>query len=391
MRFLLPGVVLLIAVVARAQDLSAVRQSGAPVASIGMGKQAGIVTVKGRFTKGQHAVIVRLDDDDDEYEVIADGKVIAVNGGVATVKMDDDRLKKLPDMGDFVVPLGDPKVFQPPKPAPKMKDVGFELETSPKPEAGYILFGVTNSTSNFKSEGSDSTNSLKQMPKFPLNGFRLDWFLEFLPSYGISYAQASSTVPITSYYRNDVTADVSEMNFRVMYRTERHSYFRFTGYLTTKVFDFKTNNPDALVVATQINTTGLGADFDFEYGDLLLRAPGTKFQFTSLRLEYNMLAGGATDGLASRGTGSVTETELHLIGTVQAWLPWVPYVKRYFLSVDSFLRDRKLAFSGTTRNDTGDRYIIPEGGTYSEKETGLLISFGVRFDDIVGRVFKPKE
>lgn len=342
--------------------------------------------------KDQNILTVRLNEDD-EFEIIATGKVASQKSGRTRIRIDPDSMKKRPRTDDFVVFLGPPMDFTAKKPKAQSAPFVMEQEPAEGQESGYMSFLMMNATESLESASSNRANSYKIYKSIPLSGYSFEWFLDFLSNYGIRISTAKGALPITSYFRQSVDASLNTFKFRLMYRMKKRSNFRFTFYLDSGDDSFKTSNTDEYIVSTDVNVSKLGAVAAFEPGELLLTSPSTKIQWTDLKVDYSfIISGQAKDGIVSRGAASqVQGSELSLSSGVTAYLPWMPWVKRYVLSIELYQGTRNFSFSGEPKSElNGIYYSIPANGSYAEKYSGYRIWFGLRFEDIVGKTLKPK-
>jgi len=350
-----------------------------------------VLTVKvDQDVKDQNILTVRLNEDD-EFEIIATGKVTSQKSGLTRIKIDGDSMRKRPRTDDYVVFLGPPMEFTAKKPKAEGAPFAMEQEPAEAPEPGYMSFLMMNASESLESASSNQANSYKIYKSIPLSGYSFEWFLDFLSNYGLRISTAKGALPITSYFRQSVDASINAFKFRLMYRLKKRSNFRFTFYLDSGDESFQTSNTDEYIVSTELNVSKLGAVAAFEPGELLLTSPGTKFQWTDLKFDYSVIISGqGKDGLISRGGASqVQGSEMSLSTGVTAYLPWMPWVKRYVLSIELYQGTRNFSFSGDTKSEANG-YLIPANGSYEEKFSGYRIWFGFRFEDVVGKTLKPK-
>ncbi len=346
------------------------------------------------FLPGQNFLIVRPVDDDDP-EVIANGKLRSQKKNEATISFDPGLVKKRPNKNDFVILLGSPKQFADPPASKKSKGDDFLLSTPVKPEPGYIQFKYLQLDSSLDSTSPNQANSLKKIGKFPRTGFELEWFTEFLPSYGFSLSQMHSTIPITDYFHNPVPGSFDQTVLKLMFRTEKHAFFRGLFYFQSLSEKFNTENGDEYVLSTSLAVNGLGAAVIYEKGKLLPITPSWSYSWTSAKL--SLVYGFSTlaqDGAISRGQSNSGNSyqELRFALDSTAYLPIVPYVKRWILGVEFYQRALELQFSGTTVGENvGGAYVIPSNQRYKENESGFFITLGARFEDVIGQAFKPRE
>lgn len=343
------------------------------------------------FEENQYVVIVRHNPDDDEMEVISTGRF--KSRPREHILLDDLNFKKLPQAGDLVAKTGDPLKKKDEKAKAEPKNILPDAPTVSPLEAGYIEFSYLTGHQNTLTESPNQANAYKQINNLSDSGFRLRWFLDFFPNYGIDYQTRSGQVPIQSYYRSDVSATLSEQLFRLNYRNSKigHSW-RWNAFVESFSTEFQTNNPDEAVISTAAQGVGIGASLKYEPYSPLYSAKSTSMVVDGIGLEFSQsLMGTAVDALVSRGSSSrVSRQSLSLVAGTTLYLPWVPYINRYFIEASYTTTNWSMAFSGPTRKEIGGPIEIPSGGTYAEKEKGWKILIGIRYDDLVGRIFKPK-
>lgn len=351
-----------------------------------------IVPAPTRGGSGQNVLVVRPRDDDDP-EVIANGKLVKGNGW--RIEIDWEHLKKRPQPGDYVVQLGEPKKFAPPGGGAPQTNTDFTMEKEPEVEPGYIRLGYTQWNAKLTSSNPDTSNlanSLKNIEKYNMTGLELDWFVDFLPNYGLYLAKSSQAVPVRTYARAEVAAQSDRMDIRFQYRnTKVGTKWRWTLALASRSDNFTTENDDHYLLSTTVTALGLSALVAYEPGNPIYTSNSSSIQWltTGVALIYSPVMT-VTDGLVSRGgSGGSTGNELRVFSEWTLYLKWMPYFKRYFLRLEYVTEDAQYKFGGTTRND-GNFYAIPENGVYKEKRQGLMISVGLRFEDFVGKIFKPR-
>ncbi len=340
-------------------------------------------------------LIVRVKDDKNDFEVIADGKVHSVDKDGFWLSVNTSDMKKIPVKGDFAVSLGDPKVFEKKDQLKPTLDFKLKNGVVEPLEPGYLQLGYTFYQGSFSSNSSTRANSFKNINQYKFQGFQLEWFLDFLPNYGITLKSFGGNVPVTSYYLTDIPSSYSRLNLRLNYRTNRSkSNLRWTFFIDSLYEEFKTDNPDEYLLSTKETSLGAGAMFAWEPRPSLLTFSGkSEFVFQRLFLTgiyYPKVQ--VQDSIVSRGTDSngSSRWDLGVGSTFLFNLSWVPWVKRYYLEAGYNVSETSLKFSGATTSESGGVYVVPQGGSGSEKDQYLYIQVGVRFDDFIGHIFSPR-
>jgi len=357
----------------------------------------GRVWVKGKspVLKGQSLVFVRVIPALDEFEVIAEGQVEKIFENQFILQINLDSMEKFPAKNDYALLLGDPKSFTaiPDKVPPKNPELTVDRPEDPEP--GYIEFAYLDNRGNMLSDSPNQANRYKQFNKYTFKGFHFEWFMDFASNYGLSFDSLSGTIPVEDYYRNQLPSDQTQFKFRILYRTKKRPLekWRNTFFFENLAEEFKTTNDDEYVLPSKSSGMGLGWNFSYEPGQMLLTSAKTKFQFNKVTfgLTYYPVFK-ATDGLVSRGTAGAGSSRLQysLAVTEMFYLPFVPWVKRYFVTLGYEVTDSTLAFTGKTISEAGGVYTIPEGQTYGEKSSAVTILIGVQFEDMIGKIFKPR-
>jgi hypothetical protein len=344
--------------------------------------------------KGQRILFVRNVPDLGEFEVIGQGTIERANNKICVVKLNTDTLKKIPLAGDFAVLLGEPKTFVEQAHTKPQSDLSLHQDIPQEPEKGYLDIGTLVGSGKLIGKSGNQANSLKNIDKFLINGIRFDWYPDFFSNYGITYQTRSAQVPITSYFLKSETGTFVNSTFRLNYRAIRSlKNLRWIFFLENQSEEFNTSNSDEYVFASRYNSMGLGGHLAWEPGDLLFSTPGLLGQMNRFYLEamYAPVLS-AADHTISRGTSSTGSSRLEYSVGYTHLFYWssIPWLKRYFLDFKYSVSDLKLQFSGNTKSEAGGIYAIPENGHYAETKTSLQITFGWRFEDLLGRNFKPR-
>lgn len=347
----------------------------------------------------RYLLVVRTEEGD--LEMVARAEVETIQDRRVFLKFDGEFLVKAPLVGDLAVSIS--------AGAPDVNDLGgnaeamLNLDEPPlAPEPGYIQIdggrfqGVLDSTS------SNATNAFKKGPSYNLGYMHFLWYLDFLWRMGIEFEQYSGQFPTKTYYREDGVSSDSFSQFSLNVRTRKYwnDRIRLTGRLLQFTNDFSTFNTDENLLSSSYTGTGLGARVDWEFSSTnwVPENPNrwVAFNIHALSAEldlYPMIT--AKDKGVSRGADSAGSLRQELIFGARFFMYTgkIPYVKRWFLEIQTRQSTLDLKFNGATSNELinqGAVYPIPEGGTYVEKRSVTVITLGVRFDDMIGRFLKPR-
>lgn len=380
--------------IARAQDVSGtLSKGGFPIAS--EKDHSYFIQPSMPLSKDSHFLIVRVKDDKDDFEVIANGTIESAENQGYWLAIESKDLKKLPVKGDFAVLLGAPKVFDI---KPQLKPtINFNLSNAPPEdlERGYLQLGYTFYEGSLSANSSTRANSYKNISQYRFQGFELDWFLDFLPNYGITIKSFGGSVPVRSYYLNDIPSSYSRLNMRLNYRTKvSKNKLRWTFFVDSLYEDFNTSNPDEYLLSSKETSLGAGATLAYEPRYFLLPYQ-KKSEFVFQRFFVSAVyypKVQVQDSIVSRGSDSVGSSrwDLGVGATFLFNLSWVPWVKRYYLEAGYNVSETSLKFSGPTQSESGGIYTVPQGGTGSEKDQYWYIQIGVRYEDFIGHLFKPR-
>jgi hypothetical protein len=343
---------------------------------------------------GQNFLVVRPMDDDDP-EVIANGRLKSQVKNEVLIEFDPALAKKRPIQNDFVILLGKPKIFVPPPKGKKSDDANFTLSEVKKKEPGYLQFKYFQGNTKLDTSSPNQANSLKTISKFPKAGFELEWFMEFLPNYGFSIGELSGEIPIVNYFHVPVPGIFSLSTIKLMYRTDKTANLRAQFFMQSQSEKFTTANSDEYILGTQLDVTAFGTTLSYERGELLPVTKTWSFGLTALRLSYIYgLTVVAQDGAVSRGqsSGGNGFQEIRVGLDTTGYFPKIPYLKRWIFGLEFSQRTLDLKFTGKTKGEqvTG-AYVIPSDQKYSENESSVFLYVGFRFTDVIGSTFKPRE
>jgi hypothetical protein len=158
---------------------------------------------------------------------------------------------------------------------------------------------------------------------------------------------------------------------------------------------FETINPDEALISSQYNGFGVGLRIEARFGSELWK---TDKYFPPLILQNLYVEAGyvpsltATDLTISRGesSGGSKAFEYAIGATSVIYLKWMPMASRWIVSGKYVVQSYDLTYSGPTKSEEGGFYTIPEGGRYKEQYSYLMLNFGLRFDDYVGKFLNPR-
>ena len=137
-----------------------------------LSEKSGVVEIKQTsLSIGQKMVFVRIVPDYDEFEIIAEGSVSANSNGKTQIKLNLNKLKKLPTKTDYAVMLGEPKNFSIPKTEPNQVVVAIENDNVEEQEQGSILLFFPTNSGKLTASSSNLANSLKQVDALKTSGF----------------------------------------------------------------------------------------------------------------------------------------------------------------------------------------------------------------------------
>jgi hypothetical protein len=343
---------------------------------------------------GQKMLFVRPVPDYEEFEIIAEGAILDTRNGRTRVKLRMDKLKKIPTNTDYAVMLAAPKVFTPPQVKKPESVMMFEQESVEDLEPGYISLYYLSEMGNMKSTSSNVANSLKQINSLKSSGIGVEWFLEFLPSYGFSFENSSGKVPVFSYFKVEEPTSIENTELKLQMRNQLFKPgWRYRGFLINATSSFTTTNTDAYVISSKSVLNGFGAMLGYDFTPTL-SVPSKRWGkphsfYFGFSYYPDVLV---VDGVVSRGSASSGSTQLKMMlgYTHMLNLNFIPYVNRWFFDFKVTQATTNIKMSGKTTSESGSFYVVPEGGTYSETQTLIQISFGTRFSDFLGSGLKSR-
>lgn len=374
-----------------AQTASMLKEKAIPVL---MEKNKSVLIAHGGFVPQQKIIFVRLQPDYDEFEIIGQGFVKSSNSKNSLVELSAEKLQKLPKRGDFAVMMAEPKTFVSKKAESKVIITQVEDSAEKNLEKGYLEFGFTNWMGNLKSTSSNSANSYKNFNNYKFSGVHFEWFVDFLPNYGLTFDNVKGGIPIYSYYLQDVSSTYSFSRLKINYRNKSGpGQWRWKFYLMTQVEQFQTSNPDEYVLASQSSFVGLGGVVGYDFSDQLINDTRWWGKPLGLYVESSLCPQvSVADISLSRGTATAgsSRTEISAQYSHIFYLSKIPWIKRYVLDLKYTVTDMKLNFQGKTQSESGGIYTIPEGGNYREVNQFISLTLNFRFEDLIGRSLKPR-
>lgn len=335
--------------------------------------------------------------DNDNSEILGRGIIMAVQDGKFLIELDFETMIKRPRIGDFVVPMGPPKDF------PKLPDLNLNGSTStvvqpPEPEEkGWAqLDGSVSSKGTYESVGFFKTNEYKDIPNYNPSYLHFIWYVDFLWRYGIEYTSISGSFLTNDYNHNRFPSDLKETRMSLHYRYPKFFYdqLRLTLKLNTFSNTFTTQNKDYYLLSSLASGTGFGARFAWElkppqwetesYQPFTLQQIFFQYDlYPSLKIEDQEIFRG-------RSSNGSQLSQQQITISVLAYLKWMYLFQRYVIEFTWGQTQSKLKFSGSTDLANGKPSIVKPDGTYQESSQYMMISFGLRMDDLVGRFFKPR-
>ncbi len=343
---------------------------------------------------GQKMLFVRPIPEYEEFEIIAEGAILDTKNGRTRVKLRMDKLKKIPTKTDYAVMLAAPKTFTPPQVKKPETILTFEQQQVEDLEPGYISLYYLSDMGSMKTTSSNVANSLKQINSLKSSGIGIEWFLEFLPSYGFSFENSSGKVPVFSYFKVEEPTSIENTELKLQMRNQLFKPgWRYRGFLINATSNFSTTNTDAYVISSKAVLNGFGAMLGYDFTQTLSLPtkkwgkPHTLYFGFSYYPDVLIV-----DGIVKRGSASSGSTQLNLMlgYTHMLNLSFIPYLNRWFFDFKLTQTSTKIKMSGTTTSEVGSFYVVPENGNYSETQTLIQVSFGTRFSDFLGAGLKSR-
>jgi hypothetical protein len=350
---------------------------------------------KSTYKVGTNILIMRPEGD--VVDIVASGSVVGQKGQEVVVELNTASIMKAPYKGDLITIMAPPW-----SPSDKDEELVLEspLETESvplPPEPGYVEILIGTLSGSVYPTSSTQANAYKKANSFDFQSISFAWYFEFLWNFGYEYNSFSGIFPTSTYFR-----DVGESTYRF---SQFGFNYRFRGYdsgslrpvirfysLTDK---FETINPDEALISSQYNGFGVGLRIEARFGSELWK---TDKYFPPLILQNLYVEAGyvpsltATDLTISRGesSGGSKAFEYAIGATSVIYLKWMPMASRWIVSGKYVVQSYDLTYSGPTKSEEGGFYTIPEGGRYKEQYSYLMLNFGLRFDDYVGKFLNPR-
>jgi hypothetical protein len=333
----------------------------------------------------------------DRIDILCRGRVDAIQDGELLVKLDINSVMKIPRKGDPAVVMSPPKTF-PDEVIPELAKNELEKEPPPDPgDPGHLQADGWTYRGNINTVTNTTANLYKQVPYFTFPYQHYEWYFEFAWRFGIEYEKFQGDYPVFSYYHNKVTTTQQTQEIVLNYRFKRmlRGIFRPTARLISYTDRFTTDNPDEAVISSSYTGTGGGVRAAFEFTSNVWETDSI-FPFAIHRIYFDFdlyphLA--ATDnGVATRGTdsGGSYALEYRIGGTALAYFHWIPLFKRFVFEAYYGVRTYHVQFKGPTTNDPNSPFPIAQNGTSVEAVKYWTFSFGVRFNDFIGKFLMPR-
>jgi hypothetical protein len=213
---------------------------------------------------------------------------------------------------------------------------------------------------------------------------------------GIEYERFGGFIPTATYFRENLNSKESYTRYGLGVRSRRFLDGRMRAIykFITLSHAFDTENSDENLLTTKIDSAGLGIQVEYEFNHFLWLGRQSTWSFAvqdiyALAYLYPSMA--VRDVNVVRGSSATGKGIDYRLGiNIIMYTRFVPGFKRWFLNIQLGQTSYDMRFSGGTKNDKSSPYKIPEGGTSTESRSYGMISFGYRFDDFLGKFFKPK-
>lgn len=343
----------------------------------------------------ENIVFIRVDGK--RFEIISRGKVKTIQGTQAYVEMDRQSLMKFPLKGDVVIKLGEP--WRPPVEVyPEPPSINVQAEEPPEPgDPGYIEIKGGQFFSSLASDNTTDANKYKSVGAYQFPYYSMTWFHEYAWRLGFEYEKINGDYPTFTYYHDVYATKENFSRLIINYRSRLmwNNLFRATARLGFLRNGFYTDNPDEGVISSDISAPGFGGKFHLEFAPANWKDESGPFKFKFQQAYYElmiypMLA--VSDGGASRGTssGGSTGYEMRFGADMLIYLRWFPWFKRWLINAEYGEQIFNIKMSGATQKAADGVYTIPEGGSYKEIRRFYFLNIGWRWDDFIGKFFKPR-
>lgn len=343
-----------------------------------------------RVRAGELIVVLRVIGED--VEVIARGSVESVQNNELLAILDGPSITKMPKAKDLVVSLSRLKPL--PSEAPVPENEYKVPEETPDPyEPGYMIFEMGPYNGHFESQSPNNANKYKVFD-FKYVETHFLWYVDFLWRYGIEYQTSGGNIPLKSYNRQEQATTAKETRIALHYRLlPIWKELRPTLKLISLNSEFKTTNDDEYVVSSNASGLGLGVNFHYLFGDNIYQtsnAFGWSFNRIYVDVSY-FPTYSVSDSLVQRGASSSGSMyELKAGATMLFYVKAIPWFKRYSLDVSYTMSQSQVSFSGEVKNAADGVYNIPQGQSYSESQSAIRIMLGLRLDDFISKLMKPR-
>ncbi|NJL25653.1 MAG: hypothetical protein HC902_11090 [Calothrix sp. SM1_5_4] len=334
-----------------------------------------------------------------EFEIIARGKIATVQNDKVLVELDRTSIIKYPLAGDLAVPLGTPKDWPKDSESPILEPPPQTTQPLIPPDPGFIALSYGKVFGKLTSGASDSyTNEYKDIPQYRPSQIHFAWYFEFFWNLGVEYESWSGSFPTSTYYHDygDSLEDVSIIS--INYRFRRYWFaerLRPALRLVSINSSFATLNKDEALISSNASAMGAGGRLSFEWlSPVWAPTKGSALRLQQIFLDANFFPTVSVEdqGIIGRGTAGAGSQMYDLKLAVQAiaYVHWIPLIRRYYIEAGYGQRSASYKFAGTTRSEEGGSYTIPENLSARENYQWYYISLGLRFEDYIGLLFKPR-
>ena len=331
------------------------------------------------------------------FEVLGRGQVVALQDGNLLLEIDKGTLLKMPLVGDLAVPLAPPKEFPNLPELVATSSAKNELENEVPDDTGYIQldFGkLKNST--YLSKGYFETNEYKDIPLFNPDRTHLIWYFEFLWRIGLEYTNTKGNFATNSYDLRRFMSSYSETKMSLHYRFHKifNNKLRLTLKLSSLANEFITQNDDNYLLSSRSAGMGMGARMSWEFLEPTWSTESFQpFAIQQIIYDYDIYPKYEVQdvdfprGQSSKGS-KITQWQLTVSTLV--YLKWMIFFKRYVVDLSYGQSQSNLMFQGEPFDMTDSFSKIQSDGHYTESYNYFRVSIGLRMDDLLGRLLKPR-
>ena len=188
----------------------------------------------------------------------------------------------------------------------------------------------------------------------------------------------------------------TETNMSLHYRFHKilNNKLRFTLKLNSLVNEFITQNDDNYLLSSRSAGMGMGARLSWEFLETTWSTESYQpFAIQQIIYDYDIYPKYEVQdidyprGQSSKGS---TLTQWQLTVSTLVYLKWMIFFKRYVVDLSYGKSQSNLMFHGEPFDMTDSFSKIQPDGHYTESYNYLRVSIGLRMDDLLGRLLKPR-